>query len=174
MKNIYIELNFSGKHSRLARNNFLLELYTYALKSKGSKHVELNFSKDIFENIDKCIFNKIFISYTFENANRIDTLLNLAPKDWEVLDTSEVTLKTILNSPSYETMKIIQKLGWDKMMMFKEIQLEDSIVIGSYDYQNYVIISNIDDFDVIQIKELLNSHFSADIIRTITHSNEII
>ncbi|SCG83981.1 hypothetical protein DW1_2417 [Proteiniborus sp. DW1] len=175
MKDTYMELHFSGKHTKLQRNKFMLELYAYAIKSKYCRHVELCFYKSDYNNIDKCIYDKLFASYSLEDSSISDTLLSQSIDNIEDVDTignsqlNEITLTAFIDSFSYETMESIQGLGWNKMMLYKEIQHKDSIVIGAYDYQNYIVISNIDEFDVEKIKEMLLNHFSTEIAKTITH-----
>lgn len=138
------------------RNNFLLELYMYLLKNKNCIYMVLNFPKGDFQSVDTGVFEE----YICKNINKGSNSFFFDKGEYEAIglanvEINDVMIKAIVEHFSYESLKRIQELGWDKMMLFKKCNFDDSIVIGVYDYQTYIVISNINNNDIIQIRKLL-------------------
>lgn len=159
MNNKRIDLHL-GRNSRYDRNEkFLIDLYLYILKRKNCHQIELIFSYDTFETIDKVIFDKLFNHYTCEEEQLEGFLF------FEDKIIRKIRLKATCDSLLAEDIKTIRSLDFEQMMLFPkavpkfEDRVDPSIVLGAYDFQTYLTISNINDNNILEIRTMLKKHY---------------
>lgn len=159
MNNKYIDLHL-GSNSRYDRNEkFLIDLYFYIVKRKNCHYIELIFSNDTFETVDKVIFDKLFNYYTYEEEQLEGFLF------FEDKVIRKIRVKANFDSLLAEDIKIIRNLDFEQMMLFPEPvatfedRVDQSIVLGAYDIQTYLIISNINDDNILEIRGMLKKHY---------------
>lgn len=187
MENKAIELNL-GQYSDKIRNNFLVELYYYIIKNKNSNYIEFFFPRAVFDNININIFDRIFESFTVEKVRK-DKIFKLSQSskylmneismpliythdlirsleigcdEKENVELVEVIVQGRVCCLSNITIKELQGLNWNRMMIFEDILNEDSFIFGSYDFQKYIIARNLSLYDEKYIETLSNKYFDVD------------
>ncbi len=185
MNNNYIELYISKNNEDVAKIDFLSKLYSYIIKSKNCKYVSFHLWKNDFEKWPSQILDKIFESYTYKYVNNyIDYTLvegehiltytdipikdiNDIEKSIESIDSNEIIVEGPVNCISYELIKEIQALNFSQMKLYSEENTDGFIMLGVYDYQCLIVISDVNCNDINEIKNMLTECFSYDEIKKI-------
>lgn len=175
MKNISIDFHLK----RNIYSEFIIDLYRYLLEFKQCIYVKLIIDQKISDKLEANILSEIFESYTCQNLKDsifyLESFYNETTDSfWEeaaekYFDEYEVTytsfrdsklIEGVISDFSYSNIKVIQKLGYNQIMLYTKINDYDSMILGVYDYETLFYIDDVDGQEINIIKELFSSKFN--------------
>ena len=147
-------------------NKLLVEISSYLLNSKKCIYIGLVFDEDQFKNIDRNILDNIFEYYKITSLMET-TMWNNIIADSD-LDSDELRkfdrnmIEGKLKDICADNIEDLINLDFNQLYFLKESGKYDISNMGIYDCKSMLIILDINDTDVIQIKNISLKYIKLD------------
>lgn len=139
-------------------NKLLVEISSYLLNSKKCIYIGLVFDEDQFKNIDRNILDNIFEYYKITSLMET-TVWNDIIED-STLDSEELCkfdrnmIECKIKNTCTENIENLINIDFNQLYFLKEPNKYDIPTASIYDCKDMLIILDLDDIDVIQIKNI--------------------